>query len=62
MAILFMPKYLIGVSVLIWRIVMTYLPALVGAFFFSKEFRKDGKPDIETVTKEMQHTMQYKDN
>ena len=59
---LFMPKYLIGVSVLIWRIVMTYLPALVGAFFFSREFRSDGKPDIETVTKEMQQTMKHKKN
>jgi uncharacterized membrane protein YbhN (UPF0104 family) len=58
---LFLDKSLIGISVLIWRIVMTYLPALVGAFFFSREFRAEGKPDMEAVTKEMQQTMHHKD-
>jgi hypothetical protein len=33
----------------------------VGAFFFSREFRAEGKPDMEAVTKEMQQTMHHKD-
>jgi len=46
---LFMPKSLIGISVLIWRIIMTYLPALAGAFFLSREFRSGGRPGMESI-------------
>jgi len=39
---LFMSQHLIGVAVFIWRIILTYLPSIVGAYFLSREFRKDG--------------------
>ncbi len=38
---LFMPQHLIGIAVLIWRFVMTYIPSVVGAFFLMREFRRD---------------------
>ena len=38
---LFMPQYLIGVSVLIWRLLVTYIPSVVGMFFLTREFRRD---------------------
>jgi len=40
---LFMPQSLIGIAVLLWRILVTHIPLLVGAFFLSREFHKDGK-------------------
>lgn len=38
---LFMPQHLIGVSVLIWRMLVTYLPSAVGAVFLTKDFHRD---------------------
>jgi len=38
---LFMPQSLIGIAVLIWRLVMTYVPSVVGAVFLTREFRRD---------------------
>jgi len=40
---LFMPHALIGVSVLIWRILLTYLPAIAGTLLIFKEFRNDSR-------------------
>ena len=37
-----MSQHLIGVAVFIWRLVVTYIPCVVGAFFLSREFRQDG--------------------
>jgi uncharacterized protein (TIRG00374 family) len=39
---LFMSQHLIGVAVFIWRIVLTYIPCIVGVYFLSREFRQDG--------------------
>jgi len=38
---LFMPQHLIGVAVLIWRLLVTYLPSVAGTFFLVKEFHPD---------------------
>lgn len=38
---MFMPNYLIGVAVLIWRLLLTYLPSMAAIFFLTKEFQKD---------------------
>ena len=38
---LFMPQHLIGVAVLIWRLLVTYLPSVAGIFFLVKEFHGD---------------------
>lgn len=38
---LYMPQHLIGVSVLIWRMVLTYIPSAVAAFMLVKEFKSD---------------------
>jgi uncharacterized protein (TIRG00374 family) len=40
---LFMPQYLIGVSVLIWRMLVTYLPSAVGAIFLTRDFHHDSR-------------------
>ena len=40
---LYMPKHLIGIPVLIWRLVLTYLPAVVASFLLIREFREDTK-------------------
>lgn len=40
---LFMPQSLIGIAVLIWRLLLTYLPIVVGTFFMFHEFGKDHK-------------------
>jgi uncharacterized protein (TIRG00374 family) len=40
---MFMPPYLIGVGVLVWRLMMTYLPAMVGTFILTKDIRSDEK-------------------
>ena len=36
-----MPQSLIGVSVFIWRLLLTYFPAIVASFFLTKEFGRD---------------------
>lgn len=46
---LYMPHYLIGISVLLWRLIINYLPCVVGAFYLAKEFK--GKKDLENVLK-----------
>jgi len=38
---MYMPHKLIGISVLIWRILITYLPVIFGGIFLSREFRYD---------------------
>ena len=38
---LFMSKHLIGVAVLIWRLLITYIPCIVAAFFLISDFRRD---------------------
>lgn len=38
---MFMPKSLFGISVLLWRILVSHLPAIVGGFFLLKEFNRD---------------------
>ncbi len=40
---LFMSNNLIGVAVLFWRILVTYLPCIAGAFFLTREFHRDDK-------------------
>ncbi|MBN1781560.1 flippase-like domain-containing protein [bacterium] len=40
---LYMPQHLIGISVLIWRMVLTYLPSVAGAFLLLREFKQDTK-------------------
>jgi len=40
---LFMPQHLIGVAVLVWRLLLTYFPTVIGAFFLTREFRRDRK-------------------
>jgi len=40
---LFMPQSLSGIAVLIWRMLLTYLPIVVGTFFMIREFGKDHK-------------------
>ncbi len=40
---LFMPHALIGVSVLIWRILLTYLPVMAGTLLIFREFRNDSR-------------------
>ncbi len=40
---LFMPKHLIGIAVLMWRLILTYLPSIAGVLFLMKEFHKDKK-------------------
>jgi len=40
---MYMPHKLIGISVLIWRILITYLPVIIGGIFLSREFRHDSK-------------------
>lgn len=38
---LFMPHSLIGISVLIWRLLLTYLPIIIGSLFTAREFTTD---------------------
>jgi uncharacterized protein (TIRG00374 family) len=38
---LYMPQHVIGVAVLAWRILVTYFPCLIGAYYMSREFVKD---------------------
>lgn len=38
---LFMPHSLIGISVLIWRLLLTYLPILLGSYLTAREFGSD---------------------
>ena len=40
---MYMPHHLIGISVLIWRMLITYFPVIVGGIFLTKEFRYDKK-------------------
>ena len=37
----FVPKHLIGVCVLLWRCMMTYLPSIIGAALLTREFHSD---------------------
>ena len=50
---LYMPQHLIGISVLIWRLVLTYLPAVVASFLLIHEFREDTK--LKTMLLEEGH-------
>ena len=38
---LFISKHLIGVGVFIWRLLITYIPCIVAAFFLISDFRRD---------------------
>lgn len=38
---LYMPQHLIGISVFIWRLMITYLPSIAGAFMLVNEFKGD---------------------
>lgn len=38
---LFMPKSLYGISVLLWRLFVSHIPAIVGGIFLIKEFNRD---------------------
>ncbi|NQT24750.1 flippase-like domain-containing protein [candidate division KSB1 bacterium] len=40
---LFIPHSLTGMAVLIWRLLLTYLPIVIGTFFMIHEFGKDHK-------------------
>lgn len=40
---MYMPHHLIGISVLIWRILITYFPVIFGGIFLTREFRYDSK-------------------
>ncbi|MFO7889226.1 MAG: lysylphosphatidylglycerol synthase transmembrane domain-containing protein [bacterium] len=40
---MYMPHHLIGISVLIWRILITYIPVIIGGIFLTREFRYDSK-------------------
>ena len=38
---LYVPKYMLGFSVFLWRIFLSYLPLVAGMYFFYREFRAD---------------------
>jgi len=38
---LFLPQSLIGVAVLLWRILMTYFPCMIGAAYLTRDFHRD---------------------
>jgi uncharacterized protein (TIRG00374 family) len=40
---LFMPHHLIGISVLMWRMLLSYIPIIIGSFFLTHDFHKDEK-------------------
>ena len=46
-----LPKYLIGVAVLIWRMVLTYLPSIAGGIFLIRDFRHDARLKAAMVKK-----------
>jgi len=55
---LYMPQHLIGVSVLIWRMVLTYIPSAVAAFFLVREFKEDTR--LKTMLLEEGHLPEEK--
>jgi uncharacterized protein (TIRG00374 family) len=48
---LYLPKYLLGVAVLIWRMMLTYIPSIAGGIILIKEFRRDKKLKTAMVEK-----------
>lgn len=50
---LYMPQHLIGISVLIWRMVLTYLPSVVASFMLIREFKGDTR--LKTMLLEEGH-------
>lgn len=50
---LYMPQHLIGVSVLIWRMVLSYIPATVASFMLISEFKEDTR--LKTMLMEEGH-------
>lgn len=40
---LYMPQTLIGIAVLVWRLMVTYIPSIVGTVFLTREFKRDNK-------------------
>jgi uncharacterized protein (TIRG00374 family) len=40
---LYMPQYLIGIAVLFWRLIITYIPAIIGSLFLSKDLHRHSK-------------------
>ncbi|MBN2029659.1 flippase-like domain-containing protein [bacterium] len=38
---LFMPRHLIGIAVLLWRLILTYFPSIAGILFLTREFHRD---------------------
>lgn len=40
---MFLPQYVIGVSVLLWRLMLTYIPVVVGSIVLTKDIRLDKK-------------------
>jgi len=40
---IYMPKYLLGIAVLLWRLLVSYLPMIAGLVFFLREFGNDKK-------------------
>jgi len=39
--LLFMPKSLIGVSILLWRLLVSYLPSIAGSILLVREYKRD---------------------
>jgi uncharacterized protein (TIRG00374 family) len=52
---LYMPHSLIGISVLIWRLLLSYIPIIIGGFYTTREFAQDEK-FREIVQKEAKHS------
>ncbi len=40
---MFLPQYLIGVGVLLWRLMLTYIPVVVGSIILTRDIRADKK-------------------
>lgn len=40
---MFLPQYMIGVGVLLWRLMLTYIPVVVGSIVLTKDIRSDKK-------------------
>ncbi|MBN2104005.1 flippase-like domain-containing protein [bacterium] len=57
---LYMPQHLIGISVLIWRMVLTYLPSAFAAFLLIREFKEDTR--LKTMLLEEGHLPEDKFN
>ncbi len=41
--LLYMPKSLVGISVLVWRLLLSYIPIMIGGVYTAREFTSDEK-------------------